>query len=293
MSIHHDKIVIGSSLQALMYAANNNLNVLFTTSEPPFEFDYLSPEFDGFGMRSDRDISLKCEDKLVLVGQAKAQLWQKLMFSLSLSGRILFADLARSLTVDDNKLFVSCSGMPRKTINFEKLIIFDDRNIVGLPELLKQQKDTNIVYDWVNVTSGGRHEYDVLIRDEDFINQVYFYPSRRTNNTKLKDLVAISYLTDEQVADFSYSDTYVKFKLLDVFKELGIRGARNGRDVNNPEKYKYYAAKLEPASRIIKPRVLNTYEDDDRFEFNNQSFEEILEQKQHPKGYLKTVLDNL
>ena len=293
MNLFYDKVVIGNSLEALAFAANNNLNVLFTTSEPPFEFDYLPPGFDKFGMSPSQTTSLKCENESILVGHTKAQLWQKLMFTLSLSGRILFADLARSLTVDDKKLFVSCSGMPRKAISFNKLIVFDDKNIVGLPELVTQEKDASVVYDWVNVASGGRHEYDVLIRDEDFINQVYFYPSRRTNNTKLKDLVAISYLTDEQVADFSYSDTYVKFKLLDMFKELGIRGARNGRDVNNPEKYKYYAVKLEPASRIIKPRVLNTYEDDDRFEFNNQSFEEILEQKQHPKGYLKTVLDNL
>jgi len=131
-----------------------------------------------------------------------------------------------------------------------------------------------------------------LLRYEDeFVNTVHFYPSDRNDNTKLKDLVCVSYLTDEQLVDFSYSDTYVKFKLLDLFKQLGIRGARNGRDVNRPGHYKYYAVKLEPSSRQVVKRIVNEYESDERLIFNNSSLSEIAEEPTVLEGYLKRVCD--
>ena len=99
----------------------------------------------------------------------------------------------------------------------------------------------------------------------------------------------MSYLTDEQLIDFSYSDTYVRFKLLDLFKELGIRGARNGRDVNRPGHYKYYAVKLEPSDRQVVRRVVNEYESDERLVFNYEDFNDIIEEPTVLEGYLKRI----
>ncbi len=102
----------------------------------------------------------------------------------------------------------------------------------------------------------------------------------------LKDLAAISYLTDEQLADFNYSDTMVKFKVTKMMKEAGIRGARNGRDVNNPERYKYYAVKVEPAERQIITDVVRTFKPDDRFEFCYDTLEDIVSNIKRPEHYL-------
>ena len=102
----------------------------------------------------------------------------------------------------------------------------------------------------------------------------------------LKDLAAISYLTDEQLADFDYSDTMVKFKVTKMMKEAGIRGARNGRDVNNPERYKYYAVKVEPAERQVFTDVVRTFKPDDRFEFCYDTLEDIVSNIKKPEHYL-------
>jgi hypothetical protein len=76
-------------------------------------------------------------------------------------------------------------------------------------------------------------------------------------------------------------------------KDLGIRGARNGRDVNDPTKYKYYAVKLEPTSREVVKRVSNEYEQDDRFIFLNRTAEDILMDDTTIKGYTRRLTERL
>jgi hypothetical protein len=44
--LKYDKIVIGSSLEALMFAFNNELPIFFSEEQRPFRFDYLEPDID-------------------------------------------------------------------------------------------------------------------------------------------------------------------------------------------------------------------------------------------------------
>ena len=74
-------------------------------------------------------------------------------------------------------------------------------------------------------------------------------------------------------------------------KEAGIRGARNGRDVNKPERYKYYAIKVEPAQRIIYKDAKRYYQKDDRFEFRYDTIEQLLCRLKKPQGYLSKLIE--
>jgi hypothetical protein len=87
-----------------------------------------------------------------------------------------------------------------------------------------------------------------------------------------KDAVAISFLDKKQLNKFEYSDTYARFKVLDMMKKAGIRGARNGRDSRNPEKYKYYALKAETAHREIQKVKMDLYNDTESIIFDYQNY---------------------
>tara|TARA_R110001583_G_scaffold74729_2_gene206706 strand:- start:1360 stop:2241 length:882 start_codon:yes stop_codon:yes gene_type:complete len=289
MSIVFDKIVIGGSLEALTYAYVHGLPALYTNLRPPFEHDRLSPGAVLDSIHFPPNVELRTASGVNSYGPAKMEVWQKLLFLLGLSGKIIYGDNVSSVNISGRKILANCGRAGKKEIDFKKLIIFDDEGVVGLPPIKTQTRYKNIVYDWVNISSGGKHEYDVLHYDTDFVRTVHFYPSHRNNNTTNKDLVAVSYLTDEQLSDFSYSDTYVKFKLLDLFKNLGIRGTRNGRDTKNPDRYKYYAVKLDPAHREVITRVENKYEKDARFIFDYQTFNDIIKKPPILDGYLSRV----
>jgi hypothetical protein len=136
------------------------------------------------------------------------------------------------------------------------------------------------VFDWIDATSCTTHPHQYFETEDNFIREIYFYPTERLdgNHPNKKDLVAISYLTEEQLRDYEYSDTYAKFKVLNIMKEAGIKGARNGRDMLDKTKYKHYALKVQPYKREVVSLQKNLYDDIDNIEFMYQSEEDILQE---------------
>jgi hypothetical protein len=224
---HHNKIIIGGSLEALAYAAKHNTPVVFVEPVvPPF---YEEME-----------------------GVSKKELWKKLSFLLSMSGLLLGGDNVTSLRLEGNdilKIITRNNGLFKCA--FEELLVFDANKVEGLP--LKKEKQEFQVLDWFNVRSGMKHEHEVIQDTESsFVNKIYFYQSERIDgNHNKKDLVAVSFMNKEQVDSPDYSDIYARFKVLNMMKEAGIRGTRNGRDQNDKTKFKYYAIKVESTEREI------------------------------------------
>jgi hypothetical protein len=278
LSFDKDIIVIGGCIRTLLYAFFHELPVIFTNPQPPFRFDIL-PDCNA--------------EVLGLEEQERTQLevWERLVFLLGMSGNLPISSVDNKLRIVDNILTVT-SGNTATKFNFNKLVIFDDEQVKGLPRVEREEKEKNRVIDWVNVRSGCNHDIPHLVDHEGFfVNKIIFYPTERSDNKKHKDLVTISYLTDEQLQDFDFSDTMARFKIIKMMKEAGIRGARNGRDVKNPEKYKYYAVKVEPAEREVFKSNKRFYPPDDRLEFKYETLEEILSTGQKPRGYLKKLCE--
>ena len=250
-----DKIVIGGDLRALLYAFSNELPVIYVDAHKPVRFDELiHTNLSNLGFSSGEPVK-------------QAEIWSRLNFFLGLSGLLPLSGAATNMRVSENQLVVATKNARNIKFDFNKLVIYKDEGIAGLTRVSEEKRKKSRVIDWVNVRSGCRHDVDYLEDDDDFVKEIYFYPSDRSDNKKLKDLAAVSYLTDEQLRDFDFSDTMAKFKIKKMMKKAGIRGARNGRDVNRPDHYKYYAVKIEPAERQIFADRTRIYEPDvGRFE---------------------------
>ena len=259
-----DEIIVGGNLSALIRGALSNLPLVFTSPTPPDRFK-----------------------KIPNSPKTQLELWERLMFFMGLRGLIPFSNLCQSIRVIDDRLDIITNRHRKSSVKFNNLIIYDDRQITGLPTFVKEEKHKNFVIDWVNVRSGCTHELDELCSHDNFVSKVHFYPTERSDNKNFKDLAAISYLTDEQLEDFDFSDTMVKFKVQKMMKEAGIRGARNGKDVNDPTKYKYYAIKVEPAQREIFEISKRYYEPADWFEMRYETAEDMLESQEA----IETIID--
>ena len=279
----YDTIVIGGGLNAKIYAYYNKCPCICGNYASPFRFDMLQEEVvQG------------------LPGQNKNSLqsWETLNFILSLSGQLPMGDKATSLNIRDNVIKSTTKDSRLAKFEFNKLVVFDDTNVYGLPLIKEKKIGKSRVLDWFNVRSGMEHEYDLLETQDGFIRKVIFYPSDRFGNQASgrvrKDLVAVSFLEEDQVKDFEYSDTMARFKILQMMKDAGIRGARNGRDMNNPETYRYYSPKIEATQREIIPDVTNYYEEDERFEFRYDTADELIKQfSEEPDSYASKLLNLL
>ena len=290
INIECDKLVIGSTLEALTYSYLNNIPFISCRLCPPHRFEYFNQmdDLSIFGIKNNsRTIQTNFEGQTV--GSDKIRLWERLFFYLSVAGLSPLTDKAESLRITDNVLKASTANARMVKMHFNQLIVFDDKNVHGLG-LHKIENKKFKVYDWFDVRSGMKHDYDQLEDTTDFVNHIIFYSSDRVSGEhNFKDAVAVSSLTQEQLDDFEYSDINARFKTLYLMKQAGIRGARNGRDMLNKARFKYYTVKIENTHReIIKPR--NIYEPLDNITFNYDSFNDIIDKNPLKKSYVSQIL---
>ena len=276
----YDTIVIGGGLNAKIYAYYTKCPCIYGGDAAPFRFDMLEKGMPLF----------KTTNML--------QTFEKINFILGLSGQLPMGNKVSSINIRDNLLKATTKDSRLAKFEFNKLIIFDDKDVYGLPLIKEKKVGKSRVLDWFNVRSGMEHDHDLFATQDDFVRGVIFYPSDRFGNQASgrvrKDLVATSYLEEEQVKDFEYSDTMARFKILQMMKDAGIKGARNGRDMNNPETYRYYSPKIEATQREIIPDVTNYYEEDPRFEFRYDTPEEIIKEfDKEPDSYASKLINLL
>jgi len=281
--------VIGSSLESVLFAFENDCTLLLNNPKPPsiyerFEAEELVPHFDNV------KTTLQKQDGTKDVGIHKLEVWNHFVFLLSCAGKIPFSSKIQSIRVVEEEKKVRVITKRNKPVDVfcDKVFVLDDKDVGGLPVPNKKKKSVKIVLDWVNVRQGMSHQFDLFETGDDFINQVHFYPTERVDgNQDLKDLVAVSYLDEEQLKDHTYSDLMTLYKVKDLMKQAGIRGPRNGRDTQNPEKYKYYAIKLEMNRREIHNLTMDSYKDTDFICFSKKT-DGIIENKYVSKlfGYM-------
>tara|TARA_R110002020_G_scaffold37239_17_gene112577 strand:+ start:17307 stop:18176 length:870 start_codon:yes stop_codon:yes gene_type:complete len=241
----YDEIVIGSSLGALMYAFGSGVPIFFTLPQRPHEFEYFDKPLTIPLLNITPDEStFKTPTQLITKGQKKCLLWDKLYFTLSLAGLCPTSDLAQSLRIKDCELKIFNEYSKIATVNFQKAIIFDNER---LNLQTKNEPQDYIVFDWVSVHSGGRHDFDLIQTDDKFVQEIWFYESNRVPS-KIKDICIISYLNKQQLDDFNYSDTYARFKTEKIMKSYDMKGASNGID-KKTGKNKYYGIKTSCLNR--------------------------------------------
>ena len=292
-NIETDEVIIGASLSALLYSYYTGFPLVYVETNIPFRFDYFEPYFDLDKIveqpapREFVTLDLKKE-----VGLPKRDMWERLYFMLSLSGKIPFAEKVKAIRIEEDVKVITTRKT--STIKFKRVRVFDDRELQGLSQKVGTEEKTFNVIDWINVYSGTTHGLDFI--DDiggSVIEKIIFYPSDRIDgNHNKKDVVCVSQMTDSQINDYRFSDTYVRFKVESLMKEAGIRGARNGRDQLNPDRYKYYALKLESAERQIEKIGFDSISDDESIVLDSRSPEEIIRAYRgtKPEGYLGKIV---
>jgi len=277
----YEKVVIGSSLEALLFAYANDTPLLSPSIKRPSFIEYISPDINllPFGIENTSTI-LNTSGEPKEIGALQIDLWRHLFFFLSLAGNTLMSDKCLSLRFEEENVIKAITHNSRfARIRFEEAIVFDDNDIAGLPnKMIRQAEDKHKVIDWMDIKSGMNQHLEYFKTEDDFVNEIYLYPSDRIDGDSfhLKDAVSISYLTSEQLQDFDYSDTMVRFKTLKIFKEAGMKGASNGWCTKRPNKRRYYPLKIETTDRERYKIGKNIYEDTKTIKFNHQGLDELL-----------------
>lgn len=189
-------IVIGADLDAVRFAYDNKY--LLIKNRPPRHHSYEGVE----------------------------QEWAEKIYRLYEMALVPFADKSNNIRVypEEKKLKVF-TGRNTYTVRYEKLYLYDDDNVEGASldrELLHYR-----VIDWFDCQGLYNLDFDEIITDDKFVNKIKLFKTRRIDgNQKYLDLLCESFLTEEQLKNFDYSDTMVRFKAVDMLKKQGVENPR-------------------------------------------------------------------
>ena len=130
-SLIYDELVVGATIQALRFARLRNIPLVSSESEPLHRFhkDFNQGEF--------------------------ARLW----FLLSMGGKAPLGQKVDSLKLlpESNQIKASTSSGFLFTIEYQKVYIFSDAGVSGLPSPVETAGDLYEVLDWISVRSGMTH----------------------------------------------------------------------------------------------------------------------------------------
>lgn len=251
-------VVIGYSLEAVCYSFLNDCHLIINSLRRPFEFDIIE----------------NYEDHEWLGTRNKSEAWSQVVLEQSLDGFCPFGSHVESVRVENNTIKVVPESGTLMELEFENCYIFDDENVAVPNELLKKRGDMYRVFDWMSVRTGTTHKFDTIETKDSFINKIYFYKSRRIDgHHNKKDLVAESFLTGDQLAEFDFSETMAKFKIQSIMGAEGIKGSRSGISKNG--KQIYYNVKIEPDYRYVEPLGKSKYKDSENVKFLDLSLKEM------------------
>jgi hypothetical protein len=220
------EIAYGSSLEALRFASEKGISLIM--EEPVFPPPYEK-------------------------AQTKEE-WATLYFNLLLGGQTIGGDSVTGTHVAETSLNVVCKGSVVNKVDYEKLYVFSDKNIFGLPSPAFVS-DAYTVIDHLRQVSLSIPHVDYIETPDKLAARVHIH---RENPKEKTQIYAISFLNQKELRNFDFSDTMVRFKCEDLLRENGFSGSANGKHKRT--------LRLETIERSVVPSM-HRYADTGRIKF--------------------------
>ena len=184
-------VTIGSSLSAVNFACKNRF-FLIKNREPCYH------SYEG-----------------------KQEIWAKKIYELYNFGKIPITENVNSVRIiSDDRLIKVFTDNSTFVIQYENIHIFDLENVVG-SNMVKELLHYRVV-DWFDCRGLHNLELDEIDTSSNFVRKVKFFQTCRVDgNQKYLDLLCESFLSEEQLKSFEFSDTMARFKVADLLKDHG------------------------------------------------------------------------
>ena len=221
-------LTIGSSLESLQYAYQHNTKLILNRLSFPDKFEPSHIK----------------------------NTWGLLYTKLMLDGKIIGGDTVKRIRITDEHVQVVCERNVINTIEYDKLYIFCDKNIIGLPDPTQAIDEYEVVDILKAVALVSRPIHKLINTKDKLVKKLYII--KETNITPI-EIYSVSQLTKEELQNFEYSDTMVKFKSEHLLGENNFVGPTGNSTARRP-------INLEVAKRIVRKKM-DRYEETERIQF--------------------------
>ena len=194
--IEKSKVIVGGSLESLLYAWRTQTPILI--KDPHYVFRH--------------DADLVGYDFSFIRARDPKELQKNLLFALSFTGLMICGARVENFRIDEDIINVYTSGNKTVPIKTEDIIKFD------VPTGLYS------VYDFFDVRQTSRHEVKKVVDDGDFVYQINFHRTPRTARGDHFDAIGASRMTQKQLLSPDYGQGIAMIKMIRMLKEAGVKG---------------------------------------------------------------------
>ena len=243
-----DRVVIGSTLEAVYYALINDCFFVSNRKTPPLFY------------RED------------------SQSWPKLNFMMGLLSKAISFENTETIRIVEDSLKISAENTIYK-YQFGTCYVFDSTGIQLENDIIETNPDSYTVLDDFELSTMGEHRYEIppVTNGEGLAGEIHFYSSERVDGSNyITDCIVESELSKEQINSFDYSDTIVRFLVERHLASVGVHGSF--MEFYKSGKPKYRKPKVKHVKRLIFSRDNNVYTDTEFVKMMNLSMEEIIEE---------------
>jgi hypothetical protein len=201
-------ITIGNTIGAVQYAIKNNTRLLLS----------------GYP-------AINSYETLPDLVTPKEATWASLVYEAYNMSLVPFSGKIRSIRISPDIIQVFTNSEKKYIISYENINLFSLNNISGLELNFDKVFCYNKVIDWFDVRTGGEDKLSFDIPRDSVIQSIESYPSSRRDGQVHYDLYSISHLSDSQIINYEYSDTYIRFMIQRCAKDKEIKLELWKRDV--------------------------------------------------------------
>jgi hypothetical protein len=144
------KITIGGSLAALQHAYQTNSKLIINKM-------FFPMPFERHWVR---------------------QTWGLIYYKLMMDGKIVGGDSVNGVKIDDEEVIVICKGNVVNRVPFDSVTVFNDQNVLGLPDI-KKELNENKILDIMAPQSFVFHDKRFDYESEDrLVSEIHVYKKK-------------------------------------------------------------------------------------------------------------------
>ena len=187
-----DNVVIGADLDAVQFSHANHYHLIKNRAPHHHSYEGIEDE------------------------------WAKKLYQLYEMALVPFTDQPNSLRIlPEQKIIKIFTDQNTYTVGYNHLHLFDDTNVEGLS--LNRELICHRVIDWFDCQGIYDLDFHSVTTADEFVGKILLFTSKRIDgNQKYLDLLCESFLDDNQLKNFEYSDTMARFKVTKILKDRGV-----------------------------------------------------------------------
>jgi len=235
----YDEVAVGGNLAAIFYSYMNQCPVFFKERKVIFSHEYFEKDFPLKNIfLKNKEQKLQTPAGELEVGDKKLQVYNRLLFILSLSGLIPFSNKIEKIRLEEENLLRVVTKAKSATVKYKKLRIFDAQDVEGLTQN-KVMHNKKLIYDKFKIKTAA-HNLNFIKTEDDFVSEIIFL-----NND---EILVISRLHENEIQECDFSLIVMKYKIRAALSNAGIQKRKTqkeviidylGRDVYNCDYIKY------------------------------------------------------